>query len=56
MRKMLDLRIGEVLEDQAWNEKISPLYHIDKICRPLIIAQGANDPRWVHLLAAFEED
>ena len=23
----------------------SPLNHVDKICRPLLIAQGANDPR-----------
>ena len=45
MRKMLDLRIGEALEDDDWNRKISPLYHIDNIRVPLIIAQGANDPR-----------
>jgi len=24
---------------------ISPLYHVDKIRKPLLIAQGANDPR-----------
>jgi dipeptidyl aminopeptidase/acylaminoacyl peptidase len=27
------------------SRRISPLYHADKICRPLLIAQGANDPR-----------
>lgn len=31
--------------DQEFNEKISPLYHVDKIKAPLLIGQGANDPR-----------
>ena len=38
-------RIGDVETDEAYNEKISPLFHADKIRVPLIIAQGANDPR-----------
>ena len=49
MKKMLDLRIGEALEDDEFNRKISPLYHIDNIRCPLIIAQGANDPRCFHI-------
>ena len=38
-------KIGDVDEDTAFNEKISPLYHVDKIAAPLLIGQGANDPR-----------
>ena len=39
------LKIGDVDADEAFNEKISPLYHVDKIVAPLLIGQGANDPR-----------
>lgn len=45
MKKMLQLRVGDVENDQALNERISPLYHADKITKPLLIAQGKNDPR-----------
>lgn len=45
MKKMLQLRVGDVENDPALNERISPLYHADKICKPLLIGQGANDPR-----------
>merc|ERR1712241_451160 len=38
-------KIGDVDEDKDFNEKISPLYHIDSIKAPLLIGQGANDPR-----------
>ena len=38
-------KIGDVDEDKAFNEKISPLYHVDAIKAPLLIGQGANDPR-----------
>ena len=31
--------------DAAFNEAISPLFHIDDISKPLLIGQGANDPR-----------
>ena len=27
------------------NRRISPLFHADKICKPLLIGQGSNDPR-----------
>ena len=30
---------------EEFNKKISPLYHIDQITAPLLIGQGANDPR-----------
>lgn len=38
-------RVGDVENDEALNKKISPLFHVSKIKVPLIIAQGANDPR-----------
>ena len=38
-------RVGDVENDQALNEKISPFYHADKIKAPLLIGQGANDQR-----------
>jgi len=45
LKKQLVLRVGDVEGDDEYNRKISPLFHADKIVRPLIIAQGANDPR-----------
>ncbi|TMW55334.1 hypothetical protein Poli38472_013225 [Pythium oligandrum] len=45
MKRMLELRVGEVEKDDEFNRKISPLYHADKMKKPLLIAQGANDPR-----------
>jgi dipeptidyl aminopeptidase/acylaminoacyl peptidase len=38
-------RVGDVEHDDALNQRISPLYHADAIKAPLLIAQGANDPR-----------
>ncbi len=38
-------KIGDVDADEEFNRKISPLYHVDKIQSPLLIGQGANDPR-----------
>jgi dipeptidyl aminopeptidase/acylaminoacyl peptidase len=45
MKEQMIKRIGDVEKDDAFNKKISPLFHADKIKVPLIIAQGANDPR-----------
>ena len=39
------LRIGDVDNDESFNEKISPFFHTEKIIAPLFIAQGENDPR-----------
>lgn len=39
------LKIGDVDSDEEFNKKISPLFHVDKIKAPLLIGQGANDPR-----------
>ena len=38
-------KIGDVDADSDFNEAISPLFHVDEICKPLLIGQGANDPR-----------
>ena len=45
MKKQLVHRVGDVENDQELNERISPYYHADKIKVPLLIGQGANDPR-----------
>lgn len=44
-RMQMIKRIGDVEKDAELNEKISPLYHVEKICKPLMIGQGSNDPR-----------
>lgn len=41
-------RIGgdpDTEQGKAFLEKISPLFYVDNISKPLLIAQGANDPR-----------
>ncbi|EQC35211.1 hypothetical protein SDRG_07440 [Saprolegnia diclina VS20] len=45
LKAMFALRIGPVESDDAWNTAISPVFHVEKICKPLLIGQGANDPR-----------
>ena len=45
LRNDMLLKIGDVDGDAAFNEKISPLFHVDNIQAPLLIGQGANDPR-----------
>lgn len=39
------LKIGDVDKDEAFNQMISPLFHVESIKAPLLIGQGANDPR-----------
>jgi dipeptidyl aminopeptidase/acylaminoacyl peptidase len=39
------LRMGDAENDEAWNHKISPLYHADKIRAPLLMGYGLNDVR-----------
>lgn len=38
-------RIGDVLNDEELNRRISPYYHADKIKGSLLIFHGVNDPR-----------
>lgn len=45
LRNQMLLKIGDVDADEEFNQKISPLYHVDQIKAPLLIGQGANDPR-----------
>lgn len=43
-RKALEVEMGD-FDDEEYLRSISPLFHADKITRPLIVLQGANDPR-----------
>jgi len=45
LRNGMLLKIGDVDSDEEFNKKISPLFHVDLIKAPLLIGQGANDPR-----------
>lgn len=44
-RDSLYKELGDPKADTAYLRKISPLFHADKIERPLIVLQGENDPR-----------
>jgi dipeptidyl aminopeptidase/acylaminoacyl peptidase len=44
IRAMFELRVGG-LDEPEYLDEISPLTHVQRIARPLLIGQGANDPR-----------
>ncbi len=44
-RKMMEEMVGSPSEEKELLEAASPIFHIDKIKCPLLVAQGANDPR-----------
>jgi dipeptidyl aminopeptidase/acylaminoacyl peptidase len=44
-RKALYAEIGDPVTQTQMLRDISPLFHADKIVRPLMVLQGANDPR-----------
>lgn len=44
-RKSLYKEIGDPSKDKENLRAISPLFHADNIVKPLIVLQGANDPR-----------
>ncbi len=44
-RKMFYEMMGDPVKDKELLEKVSPVFHADKIKAPLFIAQGAKDPR-----------
>ena len=48
-RKALYTEMGDPVKDRAMLEAASPLLHADRIRRPLIVLQGANDPRVLKL-------
>lgn len=43
-RASLEREMGD-FDDEAYHKSISPLFHSDQITRPLMVLQGANDPR-----------
>ena len=45
MRRIFDLRVGNVDTEPDFLKSRSPLFHADRIAIPMLIAQGANDPR-----------
>lgn len=45
VKKRWETRIGAPANNDEENRRISPLYHVDQIRVPLLIAHGANDPR-----------
>lgn len=45
MRESLFKEMGNPETDLEYLRRISPLFHAEKIERPLIVLQGANDPR-----------
>ncbi|MDQ2658874.1 MAG: S9 family peptidase [Verrucomicrobiota bacterium] len=44
-RKALYAEIGDPVKDLEMLRETSPLFHADKITKPLIVLQGKNDPR-----------
>ena len=44
-RKLLYEEMGNPETQEAYLKKISPLFHADQIDKPLMVLQGANDPR-----------
>jgi dipeptidyl aminopeptidase/acylaminoacyl peptidase len=44
-KKALYAEIGDPTTQAQMLREISPLFHADKITKPLIVLQGANDPR-----------
>jgi dipeptidyl aminopeptidase/acylaminoacyl peptidase len=44
-REALYKEMGDPEKDEEYLSRISPLFHADKIKKPLMVLQGANDPR-----------
>ena len=42
---LYDQRVGNLERDQEMLRARSPYFHADRIVRPLLVGQGANDPR-----------
>lgn len=45
LKRVFDLRVGSLETEEALLKERSPLFHVDRIEIPMLIAQGANDPR-----------
>ncbi len=48
-RQALYQEIGDPVKDREMLRAISPVFHAEKICRPLMVLQGQNDPRVIKL-------
>jgi dipeptidyl aminopeptidase/acylaminoacyl peptidase len=44
-RNALYAEIGDPVKDKDMLRQVSPVFHADKIRKPLLVLQGANDPR-----------
>lgn len=44
-REALYTELGNPATDRTYLQRISPLFHADQITKPLMVLQGANDPR-----------
>jgi len=60
-REALFAELGDPAEDAERLRRISPLFHADNITKPMIVLQGANDPRVLQvesdeIVAALEEN
>jgi dipeptidyl aminopeptidase/acylaminoacyl peptidase len=45
LRALFTKRVGDLEKDEEFLTQRSPLYRADQITKPLLIGQGANDPR-----------
>jgi dipeptidyl aminopeptidase/acylaminoacyl peptidase len=45
LRRLLATEMGDVDKDADYLRDISPVFHAEKIIKPLLVLQGANDPR-----------
>ncbi|HEY7326551.1 MAG TPA: S9 family peptidase [Gemmataceae bacterium] len=45
MKAMFSKRVGDLEKEEEFLKSRSPLFRVDKIKSPLLIGQGANDPR-----------
>jgi dipeptidyl aminopeptidase/acylaminoacyl peptidase len=45
MLDMMHEMVGDPVRDSVLMKEASPVFHVDKIRTPLVVAQGANDPR-----------
>ncbi|MEP4301364.1 MAG: prolyl oligopeptidase family serine peptidase, partial [Paraglaciecola sp.] len=44
-RESLYDEMGDPATDSERHKAISPLFHAEKVTRPMLVVQGANDPR-----------
>jgi len=45
MKEMFKGIFGDPENDPEYNKRVSPFHQVEKICVPLLIGQGTNDPR-----------